>query len=571
MLNKRGTPFVIGAISIAVVMCLTPVIQKASAAISTNHSLDISNVIGASTFYANGYTGTRATVANIEAGYVWNGNADLTSVSTYIADASITGQFDRHATWVGSSIAGRGSTAADRGIAYGATLWSGAIATSWSSQGSGIYSGSFSMSTASFTTPYLTAMVTGVSGQTADVINSSWGEGAGQNGKDSYTWILDSLAYKSGKTVVLSAGNSGSSTNTIDGPASGNNALVVGALTGDSTSPAYGSIASFSSRSPSDFFVPTIFNGNAGTNHTAARACVDICAPGTDLNLSHYGGATGGNAFGGATDSSTNSFDTGLAGTSFSSPFTAGAAALVVDAGKALHPTDAHAIDGRVVKAVLMNSAVKPTGWTNGQASVSGVITTTQALDYTYGTGILNMTNAYSQYTGGTTDAASLTGGTVKSVGWTFGHVTHTAGVQANDDYLISQSLAAGSTFTVTLDWFSHEYTNANGGSSAYGSFDNLDLQIWKTANSVPTTLVATSDSLYNSSEHLSFAVPSSGTYMIRVLENSFLWNFSNVNDTGTDFGLAWSGTEVPTPEPATLALLALGSLVLLKRRRRTA
>jgi len=46
-------------------------------------------------------------VANIEPGWIWNGQQSLTNVSTFLADPSITGQFDRHATWVGAAIAGQ--------------------------------------------------------------------------------------------------------------------------------------------------------------------------------------------------------------------------------------------------------------------------------------------------------------------------------------------------------------------------------------------------------------------------------------------------------------------------------
>jgi autotransporter-associated beta strand protein len=518
---------------------------SAWAIISSNAGLDISQVIGANAFYSNGFTGGGATIANIEAGYIWDGQQTLTQDTVEFSDSSISGQFDMHATWVGSALNGQGSTTEDRGIAYGSTVWSGAIATSWNSSGSGQYSGSFNFSTASFTTPYLEAMVTGVVGsQTADVINSSFATDSDENGLDYLDLLLDSLINESGKTVVMSAGNFGPGTNTVGSPESGINTLVVGALTGDQTSPVYGSIFSASSRSPSDIYVPTDASGSTGSTISGARALVDITAPGADLTLAHYGGATGGNTFGGPTDTYTNAFNTDLAGTSFAAPIVAASAALIVGAGKTLYPSDSNAIDGRIVKAVLMNSATKPAGWNNGQSTVGGVVTTTQSLDETYGAGILNMTAAYSQYTGGTTDlSTSLSDGgtaTVKPNGWAFGKITHQTSSTATEDYLFNSSLKAGSTLNVTLDWFADETSNAQGGDPLYGSFDNLDLQVYLTSGGSPTSLVAQSTSQYTANQELSFALPSTGTYLVQVSESGYVWNCNG--STTTPYGLAWSG-----------------------------
>jgi len=80
-----------------------------------------------------------------------------------------------------------------------------------------------------------------------------------------------------------------------------------------------------------------------------------------------------------------------------------------------------------VIKAVLMNSADKLSGWDNGQHIVDGVITTTQALDWAMGAGRMNLNEAFSQYT---TSAVITTGSgisqteftaPIESVGWAFG------------------------------------------------------------------------------------------------------------------------------------------------------
>ncbi len=75
--------------------------------------------------------------------------------------------------------------------------------------------------------------------------------------------------------------------------------------------------------------------------------------------------------------------------TSFSTPQVAGAAAILLqaaDRGDAGAGTESDASDSRVLKALLLNGAVKPQGWTN---------TPTAPLDTRYGAGILNVYNSY--------------------------------------------------------------------------------------------------------------------------------------------------------------------------------
>src|SRR3954463_3495583 len=92
-------------------------------------------VVGATRFYNAGYTGTRALMANIEAGYIWNGHETLTHVGLIPTTGAVLGEFDRHATVVGM-IMGGGHDLANpapyqTGIAPGAQLYSGSIATNW--------------------------------------------------------------------------------------------------------------------------------------------------------------------------------------------------------------------------------------------------------------------------------------------------------------------------------------------------------------------------------------------------------------------------------------------------------
>src|SRR5205823_11151063 len=97
-------------------------------------AVDDNQLLGATRFYNAGYTGTRAVMANIEAGYVWNGHETLAHIGL-IPTSGALGEFDRHATAVGMLMGGRPTAVGNEyqtGIAPDAQFYSGAIATGWS-------------------------------------------------------------------------------------------------------------------------------------------------------------------------------------------------------------------------------------------------------------------------------------------------------------------------------------------------------------------------------------------------------------------------------------------------------
>jgi hypothetical protein len=209
---------------------------------SSNNNTDIGVNISANALYALGYTGTRSIIANIEGGRTWDGHdvfhasatqfKTITDISDYANNPGVAaeagwggslGDLDRHATWVGHSMAGFDPNNASplntrRGIAYGAELWSGGVATEFGPHAAGSYGGSFNWSTDKvFINPYLNALVNGVGGRKADIVNSSWGftEPTGYN---STTIAGDAVAWQSKKIMVFSAGNSGQNSNGTDRP-----------------------------------------------------------------------------------------------------------------------------------------------------------------------------------------------------------------------------------------------------------------------------------------------------------------------------------------------------------------
>jgi hypothetical protein len=283
---------------------------------------------------------------------------------------------------------------------------------------------------------------------------------------------------------------------------------------------------------------------------------VDIAAPGQNLSLAYYGGETGGN---GTTDNPAVSgtgptgpangplggpdFYTrgGLFGTSFAAPTVAGGAALLYDAAHSVFPTNDDARDARVMKAVLMNSADKTAGWNNAQTAHpngNGGVLTTQGLDNRVGTGRMNLDTAYDQFLTGTSDIPDLSSGNlglVEAVGWDFGAV---AGAATND-YYFATPLLGGSTLTATLTWFRDRAIN-DGDTVFDNSFDDLNLELWSVQDGTPLSLISESSSLYNETEHFSFALTFTGDYALRVRWFNEL--FDMIGDADQElYGLAWS------------------------------
>jgi hypothetical protein len=551
---------------------------------------NVNTLLGADTFYAAGYDGTGSRVANIEAGHAWNGHEALAH-ATQITPVPYTSggnllslnEVDRHATWASSMSAGRPTAGANeyqRGMAYNADLYSGAFAGQWSGTR---YALGFTFFYTSLFDQYEKAVQGGLTlgGPRADTVNSSWG-GSDPAGTNLDTIGLDGLAYVNpGSLMVYSAGNSGPGNNTVGGPGSGFNGMAVAAL---GANPTFDSPSSFSSGGLSNYSDPV--NGTA----TNARVAVDIAAPGQQLGGAYYGGETGGN---GTTNSAliddgsvpppsgsaslpaggSDFYSRSIAGTSFSAPIVAGGAALLYDAAYDQFPANANARDARVMKAVLMNSADKTAGWNNGQAAHSngnGGVVTTQSLDLRVGAGRMNLDQAFDQFLSGTTDVSGTAQGnlgSVQEIGWDYGLVQE----GTFNDYYIQPQLVGGSTLTATLTWFRDRLLTNNGGGSYSASdrnFDDLDLQVYTVVAGTPTLLISESISAFNESEHLSFALPATAYYMLRV--NFFGEIFDAFSLAPQEFyGLAWSAVAVPEPASAALLLMGLLCTVRMSRQRR--
>lgn len=557
--------------------------------------ISINSLVGADRFYGAGVFGQGTASANVEAGLVWNGHETTTGVTDFYVAPGASGETDMHATWVGSTIAGfdpnqdqtNGYPYYKLGIAPLTQLSSGAIATDWynqtdpTTQQVNTY---FNITPKTFYAAYNHYFTTSVThtlnyggfsiqfpGPT-NVINSSWGFDD-PTSTDPFTKAADGLARANPLTTfVVAAGNATTATNVsnnVGGPASGYNNIAVGAV-GDFSVSNFTTVASFSSRGPQDYYDPV--HGTV----PGVRAAVSLVAPGTSLLAAYYGAQTGGNGAGlstsvpDASGGANNWYSLGLAGTSFAAPLVSGGVSLLSSASYYSGFGD-NSRDARVIKAVLMNSATKLPGWDNGQhVNGAGVTVTTQSVDWSQGAGMLNLDRAFDQYLSGTAGVAGGSGGAIATVGWDYGSITKAAGnaPTTHNDYAMTTALAAGTMMDVTLDWFRDRgvpvFTdNADPNLQTLATDDsgmaNLYLEIWSADF---TKLYAESMSVYNNVQELYFVLPDDGLYGIRVEYADQMFG----TPVAEIYGLAWDVTGVP--EPGALAILGLGGVVLVLRRR---
>jgi hypothetical protein len=220
--------------------------------------------------------------------------------------------------------------------------------------------------------------------------------------------------------------------------------------------------------------------------------------------------------------------------TSFSTPYVAGAAAVLMQAGlRGDGGSDTNsAADIRTIKSLLLNGAIKPADWTNNSPS---------PLDTRYGAGVLNVLNSYEQLAGGkngyivstsvsTGGAHPPTGatGTVSTLsGWDFN--TNSSSINfdgVNHYYFNASNNLNGASFiaTATLVWNRHK-NNTN--------INNLDLFLYNCANS---NLVACSTSLVDNVEHIFLPQLAQGSYDLQV------WKAGGIGTVGSSepYALAW-------------------------------
>jgi hypothetical protein len=509
-------------------------------------------------FSFGGDYGGGAVLSVIDLGYVDNTNTGFTSnpVTTFFGDTASSNPSSPppsqyvgdHATAVAMFAAGEGPIDAtgmtpnyQLGIAAGATIWSGAVISSGDPNSTA--TDGYLTTNSSFIDPFVQAMQTGINGVKTDVINVSVGDPTDLVGDNFTTVALDGLIAQNHTTVVVAAGNAGPDGDTVGSPASGYNGISVGATAADS-SLTYSSVVYFSSRGPNDFYNPYTKITTPGV-----RAAVDLVAPGDEFIIS--------------SDSKQITYGSG---TSYAAPLVAGAAtqlsALAHVVATYFPQPGADANDGRVLKAILMNSADKLPGWNNGQAMTNGVLTTTQALDYTQGAGQLNVARAEDNYLDGQFDP-KVVGNSSPNLGpkgWDLSTVT-----KGTDNLYDLGQITAGTTLTTTLAWFVDRTYDSSTQTAGEGSFANLNLDLYEVVAG-SDKLIAVSAAPYENVQQLSFALPASSDYVVGVDFAGIAYGPSDGSTPNSEtYALAWS--DVPVPEPTMLTIVVMGAAMLRRRR----
>ncbi|MGH7952658.1 MAG: S8 family serine peptidase, partial [Limisphaerales bacterium] len=221
---------------------------------------------------------------------------------------------------------------------------------------------------------------------------------------------------------------------------------------------------------------------------------------------------------------------------SYTTPQVAGAAALLMQAGlRGAGGGDTNsAADIRIIKALLLNGAIKPANWTN---------TASSPLDTRYGAGVLNVLNSYEQLAGGKNNFISATTvasggahppdgnpGTIGALsGWDFNtnssshFLNSTNGV--NHYYFDVTNHLDDATFTATATLVWNRQQNQT-------AINNLDLFLYNAATS---NLVACSTSIVDNVQEIFVPRLAQGRYDLQVLKSAA----NAVSDSET-YALAW-------------------------------
>jgi hypothetical protein len=208
---------------------------------------------------------------------------------------------------------------------------------------------------------------------------------------------------------------------------------------------------------------------------------------------------------------------------SYATPYVAGSAAVLLqaalrgDGGSNLSA----ATNFLTLKALLLNGAIKPAGWTNSP---------TVPLDYRKGAGVVNGFNSWMQLKGGkrasiestsvSTNAPHPPGSNLNNepvlVGWDYSGITNTASTDRINHYYFNLSGTNTYTLTATLVWNRQQTQTA---------INDLNLFLYDTASGNP---VAFSISTVDNVEHLWLPQLNPGRYDLQVLKHGTANQVSN-------------------------------------------
>ncbi len=222
-----------------------------------------------------------------------------------------------------------------------------------------------------------------------------------------------------------------------------------------------------------------------------------------------------------------------------------------------------HAETSEVIKAVLMAGADRAVDNPRGADLTDYAVDTTNNLDSRYGAGQMNIYNSYRILAAGEQESEQDgIGGIIEAFGWDYD--TAFGGDAGSNDvgsYFFTPTAAwmldrlqatlvwnLDVDIDLDIDLDEVEFTTA---------FYDLDLFLFDVTGGGETSLASSTSTEHNTENIFYEGLILGHTYELRVApkdgQDDFAW----------DYGLAWQ-----VPEPATLSFLALGGLLLLRRRR---
>lgn len=414
-----------------------------------------------------------------------------------------------HGTHVSSIAAGEGqANPAYKGVAPGAALVGIKVLSNRSVPGQGI-----------ICTAATSEIVSGVQWMIDNkatygikIGNMSLGAAGCSNGTDSMSTIVNA-AVNAGMVMAVSAGNEGPGLCTIGSPAAAEKAITVGAMA-DVTPRDSGSSSSCGVLPYRGFYL-ACFSSRGKTADNRFKP--DIASPGVFINAALAG--------------TTNGYQS-LSGTSMSSPFTAGLAALMLDANPSLTTTQVKdlikstAIDWDNAGADIDYGAGRLDGFAAVKSAGSFSGTNISTPKHEYLTGNLTGTGDFDEFTFQVTDLSFPLAATLIMTGWT--------GSNSPD--------------------FDLEIRDGNGNPlfSCSGSPNSTS----------PCTCTTDSDGICKSrgvtrQETVGFQPTSAGNYKIRVV------SFSGSGDYffDTSFGEAAVAISITTDGTTPFGILALGAV----------
>ncbi len=235
-----------------------------------------------------------------------------------------------------------------------------------------------------------------------------------------------------------------------------------------------------------------------------------------------------------------------VTGTSFAAPIVAGVASLLVERSR--RPVGGFGPSGedpRLIKSILMTSADKPADWEQGLPDMHADDSTAIPLSFDFGAGVLDPVGAMDLLEAGRfenyTTIPGPPGPKITTDGWNMSTLIGDI-VSPLDDlpghvYFLDD-LVSGSSLTATLNWFRHIDADLTA-----APLSNLDLELlsWDGAMAVS---VAVSNSQVDNLEHIYLnTLATGGDYLLRV------WDVSADPANFERYALSWELSSDPQPE----------------------